>query len=119
MVGGRLSWGLPSIALIDGGLRHGPANGLLHDSSHYVDLGPIAGVTCIASSSPSVSTAMCTLAPVRLFAPSQPDRSPLSSVLYRVRLSRTIAVGWGVRPSPIRISSRRSAMMDVKASASI
>lgn len=45
--------------------------------------------------------------------------APLSGILCIVRLSRMIALGWGVRPSPRRISWRRSARIVVKTSASI
>ena len=45
-------------------------------------------------------------------------RPPLSGVLCSVRLSRIIALGAGDRPSPIRMSSRQSAMRAVQTSAS-
>jgi hypothetical protein len=68
----------------------------------------LAAVASNASRWPSASTATWAFDPFRFSAPSYPARPPPSGVDWRVRPSRTAAVGWAPRPSTNRRIIRRS-----------
>lgn len=121
VVSGGLAWRLTGVPLVHVGQRHRLPGRLLHGGRQVSDLGLVLVIGGRDMQGEQLTQRINGEVDLGALAPFGPIPARAIPAFRRtlLRLSRIMALGWGSRPSPMRISSRRSATIVSKTPASI